>query len=104
MESRETLLELAKMTNNAYVEPSDPAWYDLGTGWNSVCAVLFSWILDMADGVFFSSLTLLDGSRMQMGSGDRFLRLRIIVLLSFLSRGRRRGCLVEGDRRLARTS
>lgn len=36
VESRKTLLELAKMTNNAYVAPDDPAWYDLGGGWNSV--------------------------------------------------------------------
>ncbi len=35
VEKRETLLELAKMTNNAYVEPDDPAWYDIG-GWNKV--------------------------------------------------------------------
>jgi len=36
IESRETLLELAKMTNNAYVEPDDPDWYDLGGSWNNV--------------------------------------------------------------------
>jgi hypothetical protein len=36
VESRATLLELAKMTNNAYVEPDDPAWYDLGANWNDV--------------------------------------------------------------------
>lgn len=35
VEKRETLLELAKMTNNAYVEPDDPAWYDIGK-WNVV--------------------------------------------------------------------
>ena len=35
VESRETLLELAKMTNNAYVVPDDPAWYDSGE-WNIV--------------------------------------------------------------------
>ncbi|KAE9405199.1 alpha/beta-hydrolase [Gymnopus androsaceus JB14] len=35
VESRDTLLTLAKMTNNAYVEPGDPAWYDLGGDWNS---------------------------------------------------------------------
>ena len=35
VENREALLELAKMTNNAYVEPNDPAWYDIGP-WNSV--------------------------------------------------------------------
>jgi lipase ATG15 len=35
---RETLLALAKMTNNAYVEPSDDEWYDLGSKWkNEVC-------------------------------------------------------------------
>lgn len=35
-EDRETLLELAKMTNNAYVEPGDPAWYNLTEKWNNV--------------------------------------------------------------------
>ncbi|CAL1717055.1 unnamed protein product [Somion occarium] len=33
-ESRETLLELAKMTNNAYLEPGESGWYDLGGKWN----------------------------------------------------------------------
>ena len=36
VESRETLLELAKMTSNAYIEPDDPQWYDLGGVWNIV--------------------------------------------------------------------
>ena len=36
VESRETLLELAKMTNNAYVEPEDPYWYDLEGKWSEV--------------------------------------------------------------------
>jgi lipase ATG15 len=36
VESREVLLHLAKMTNNAYVDPDDPAWYDLNEGWNTV--------------------------------------------------------------------
>lgn len=30
---RETLLTLAKMTNNAYTEPENSDWYDLGPGW-----------------------------------------------------------------------
>ncbi|KAF5326713.1 hypothetical protein D9619_004273 [Psilocybe cf. subviscida] len=34
VERRETLLELAKMTNNAYLEPDDPDWYDLDGHWN----------------------------------------------------------------------
>lgn len=32
----DTLLTLAKMTFDAYVEPSDSTWYDLGDRWNSV--------------------------------------------------------------------
>jgi lipase ATG15 len=36
VESRETLLELAKMTNNAYLEPNEEGWYDLGGDWNVV--------------------------------------------------------------------
>ena len=35
---RETLLTLAKMTNNAYTEPENSDWYDLGPDWmNEVC-------------------------------------------------------------------
>ncbi|CCL99294.1 uncharacterized protein FIBRA_01310 [Fibroporia radiculosa] len=34
VERRETLLELAKMTNNAYLEPSESGWYDLDGKWN----------------------------------------------------------------------
>ena len=36
VESRETLLELAKITNNAYLEPGEPGWYELGDNWNVV--------------------------------------------------------------------
>jgi len=34
VESRETLLELAKMTNNAYFEPNETGWYGLNGTWN----------------------------------------------------------------------
>ncbi|KAL0954412.1 hypothetical protein HGRIS_003398 [Hohenbuehelia grisea] len=34
IQSRDTLLTLAKMTNNAYLEPEDPGWYDLGGNWS----------------------------------------------------------------------
>jgi lipase ATG15 len=40
VDSRETILELAKMTNNAYIEPDDPQWYDLGGKWNNVRCLL----------------------------------------------------------------
>ena len=36
VESRETLLELAKMANNAYLEPDEPGWYALNETWNVV--------------------------------------------------------------------
>jgi len=36
VESRESLLQLAKMANNAYVPPNDTAWYDLGENWEPV--------------------------------------------------------------------
>jgi hypothetical protein len=36
VESRETLLELAKMTSNAYVKHEDSYWYDLGDRWSEV--------------------------------------------------------------------
>ncbi|OCH86209.1 alpha/beta-hydrolase [Obba rivulosa] len=47
VQDRETLLTLAKMTNNAYAEPADKDWYDLGPGWNS--SYPFGWEPD-ADG------------------------------------------------------
>lgn len=45
--SRETLLTLAKMTNNAYAEPTDKDWYPLGSDWNQTYP--FGWEPD-ADG------------------------------------------------------
>lgn len=36
VEDRDTLLTLAKMTNNAYLEPNDAQWYDLGANWTVV--------------------------------------------------------------------
>ena len=40
VESRETLLTLSKMSNNAYLDPGESGWYDLGDTWNVVCPVL----------------------------------------------------------------
>ncbi|PCH42089.1 alpha/beta-hydrolase [Wolfiporia cocos MD-104 SS10] len=47
IESRETLLELAKMTNDAYLSPGESGWYDLGNEWN--VSYPFGWEPD-ADG------------------------------------------------------
>ncbi|KAG0702953.1 alpha/beta-hydrolase [Suillus ampliporus] len=48
VESRETLLELAKMTNNAYVPRDDSQWYELGENWHTHYP--FGWEPD-ADGL-----------------------------------------------------
>ena len=36
VESRGTLLLMAKMTNNAYLSPGEQGWYELGDRWNVV--------------------------------------------------------------------
>ena len=40
VEDRETLLLLAKMTNNAYLMPDEQGWYPLGDHWNVVSGPL----------------------------------------------------------------
>lgn len=42
VESRETLLLLAKMMNDAYLEPGEAGWYELGGEWNVVSPPVFS--------------------------------------------------------------
>jgi lipase ATG15 len=37
---RNTLLLLAKMTNNAYLEPDEAGWYDLGSDWTVVRTIM----------------------------------------------------------------
>lgn len=39
VEDRETLLLLAKMTNNAYLAPGEEGWYELGDHWNVVSSL-----------------------------------------------------------------
>lgn len=36
IDKRETVLALAKMTNNAYLSPGEAGWYDLGGNWTAV--------------------------------------------------------------------
>lgn len=63
VERRETLLELAKMTNNAYVTPNDSAWYALRDGWTNVRRLLGAAEM-RADGR--SSIPRLDGTPTRM--------------------------------------
>ena len=37
VEDRQTLLELAKMTGNAYALPGQKNWYEMDEFWNTVC-------------------------------------------------------------------
>ncbi len=43
VEDRETLLLLAEMTYNAYVEPADPDWYDHEDDW-PVVRFYYVWV------------------------------------------------------------
>ena len=69
VESRESLLELAKMMNNAYIEPDEPGWYGLNGTWN-VVRPFFSdplfLFLPPIDRFYLSSLILLDGNQKVM--------------------------------------
>ncbi|KAG8853365.1 putative lipase atg15 [Tulasnella sp. 330] len=60
IENRETLRELAKMTNNAYVGPSDPGWYNLTDQWRNETEP-FGWEPD-ADGFRGHVFVSLDNS------------------------------------------
>ena len=42
VQNREVLLMLAKMANNAYTEPGQKDWYDIGSQWNNVSDI--SWL------------------------------------------------------------
>jgi hypothetical protein len=103
VEKRETLLELAKMTNNAYVEPDDPAWYDIGR-WNDV---IFFWFL-----AFFSPIILIQnfsrthlvGNRTQTASAAMSSQHRTIQPLLSPSRALRLVLSVEVDLLSKKTS
>lgn len=43
VQDREVLLLLAKMANNAYTEPKQKDWYDIGPNWNNVSPTGASW-------------------------------------------------------------
>ncbi len=45
VESRDTLLLLAKMTNNAYLTPEEDGWYELGDKWPVVRVLLRNLII-----------------------------------------------------------
>ena len=68
VESRETLLELAKMTNNAYLEPDDAGWYSLNETWNVVRLFPFflAFFFPLSPYLILFSLILSDGNQTMM--------------------------------------
>jgi len=98
VESRETLLVLAKMTSNAYLQPEDKEWYPLGKNWSTV---RLQPLLDPSNSFASAcrAMTLV-GNLMQTGSGVTS-SLPLTTPLSYcLSRALRRDSLaVEGQQR-----
>jgi hypothetical protein len=84
VKDRETLILLAKMTNNAYLNPGDAEWYDLGDGWNAVlknpCKPTHQFSFDRT--------ILLVGSLTLTGFADMSLLRPITAQLSSRSRAR----------------
>jgi putative lipase involved disintegration of autophagic bodies len=98
VESRTTLLELAKMTNNAYVEPDDPAWYDLEGNWNDVrCCP--DWLVGFHIKNSDYRAILSVGSQMRMGFAGTYSPQRITKQLYCPSRVHLLAFLVEAGQR-----
>ncbi|SRR5258706_5350707 len=91
MEHRETLLELAKVTGNAYALPGSKDWYDLDARWNSVRA-LFSLFAraDCCDRAIH-----LVGKKTQTASEGISSSLQITVPSFFPSKAHRCSCKAQ---------
>ena len=88
---RETLLLLAKMTSNAYVEPDTDWWYNLTDEWDIVRShiVFFEWRFSMLTrGPDVRSTLRLAGSRMMTVSEGTYSRQTTTALSSFPSKAR----------------
>jgi len=101
VEKRETLLELAKMTNNAYVEPDDSAWYDIG-GWNDVLFFLAFFPMTLIQKPFSHTHSV--GNRTQTASVAMSSQHLTIQPLLSPSRALRRVLSVEVDLLSEKTS
>ena len=87
---RETLLLLAKMTSNAYIEPNTDGWYNLTDEWDVVRSLVFSesGFYELIQGPDVRSTHPLGGSRITTGSEGTSSRRMITALSSFLSKAR----------------
>lgn len=82
---RGTLFELAKMTHNAYFEPSDKEWHDIGDNWIVSPPIHFSARTYLHD-PFVHRTSLSVGSHLHPGLGVTYSYLRITPPSSLLSR------------------
>ena len=85
VESRHTLVQLARMAGDAYSFPGGKKWYDVDEAWNTVSMFLVrcSWFLILKD---FVRPFPLAGKLMKTGFVDVYSSRRTIRLLSCPSR------------------
>lgn len=103
IKDRETLTLLAKMTNNAYLNPGDAEWYDLGGGWNAVRQLCVTLRVSQYSPEFDRTIRL-DGNQTLTAFGGMSSPLLIIAPSSYPSRARLLASLEVVGRRQRRTS
>jgi hypothetical protein len=101
VEKRAVLLELAKMTNNAYLMPGEEGWYDLGDEWSPVSDIL---VVFKLVGLTRCRDINLVGNRTRMGSVATSLQLMTTRPWCCLLRAPRLDSSVEAARQLLRIS
>ncbi len=98
---RETLLLLAKMTSNAYVEPDTDAWYNLTDEWDIVRSLRssVSHLPLMLETMYLGSTRRSGGNPMTTAFAGISLRQTITTPSCFPSKARLRWWLVAGQPR-----
>ena len=91
MEHRETLLELAKVTGNAYALPGSKDWYDLDARWNSVRTLFLLFVRANC----CSRAIHLVGKKTQTASEEISSSLQITVPSFFPSKAHRCSCKAQ---------
>lgn len=102
VENRETLLVLAKMTSNAYLQPDDEGWYPLGENWTTVRLRHALRTLNNSFVPTCRAMTLV-GNPMRMASVAMCSPLQTTLLSFCLSRAHLRDFL-EGGRQRRKTN
>ena len=95
---RETLLLLAKMTSNAYIEPNTDGWYNLTDEWGIVRSLVFSEsrLCGLTQAPDVRSTNRLGGNQITTGLGGTSSRRTTTALSSFRSKARPHSGLTRG--------